>query len=152
MLPLFLFSANVLLDLSFRAKVGDFGLVRAIGHDPHGQIKQSHTARIVGTSGYIAPEYFRGKITTKLDTYAFGVVSYTLRTPLYVFLNSLYDSSIYKKINYLRKKRKGANKYLYLGGAMVALPNLVSFNGKKEVFKCKHNNYYYSQICDFSSD
>ena len=87
MLPLFLFSANVLLDLSFRAKVGDFGLVRAIGHDPHGQIKQSHTARIVGTSGYIAPEYFRGKITTKLDTYAFGVVSYTISTPLYVLLN-----------------------------------------------------------------
>ena len=34
---------------------------------------------------------------------------------------------------------------------MVALSNLVSFNGKKEVFKCMHNNYY-SQICDFSSD
>lgn len=72
------FSANVLLDYSFRAKVGDFGLVRAIGHDPNAQIKQSFTARIVGTSGYIAPEYFRGKITTKLDTYAFGVVSLSL--------------------------------------------------------------------------
>ena len=64
------------MDLSFRAKVGDFGLIRAIGHQPasHG-ICQSETARIVGTSGYIAPEYYRGVITTKLDTYAFGVVS-----------------------------------------------------------------------------
>lgn len=68
-------SANVLLDLSFRAKVGDFGLVRAIGEDPSNQFNQSQTARIVGTSGYIAPEYYRGTITTKLDTYAFGVVS-----------------------------------------------------------------------------
>lgn len=68
-----------MLDLSFHAKIGDFGLVRAIGGyqpDPtsHG-IHQSQTARIVGTSGYIAPEYYRGIITTKLDTYAFGVVS-----------------------------------------------------------------------------
>ena len=72
---MFVISANVLLDYSFRAKVGDFGLVRAIGHDPNAQIRQSVTARIVGTSGYIAPEYYRGVITTKLDTYAFAVVS-----------------------------------------------------------------------------
>jgi interleukin-1 receptor-associated kinase 4 len=70
------YSANVLLDLSFRAKVGDFGLARAIGNDPQTHIKQSHTARIVGTSGYIAPEYYRGEISTKLDTFAFGVVSF----------------------------------------------------------------------------
>lgn len=66
------------MDLSFRAKVGDFGLVRAIG-DPSrtsSHVQQSQTARIVGTSGYIAPEYYRGVITTKLDSYAFGVVSY----------------------------------------------------------------------------
>ena len=65
-------SANVLLDLSFRAKVGDFGLARAIGGSH--AIPQAQTVRVVGTSGYIAPEYFRGTITTKLDTYAFGVV------------------------------------------------------------------------------
>lgn len=63
------------MDLSFRAKVGDFGLVRAIGDTTKSKIHQSQTARIVGTSGYIAPEYYRGVITTKLDTYAFGVVS-----------------------------------------------------------------------------
>ena len=72
-MPLFFScSANVLLDLSFRAKVGDFGLARAIGGEQ--TMAQAQTARVVGTSGYIAPEYFRGTITTKLDTYAFGVV------------------------------------------------------------------------------
>lgn len=63
------FSANVLLDLSFRAKVGDFGLARPI-HDAD----TTRTNRVVGTSGYIPPEYYRGTITTKMDTYAFGVV------------------------------------------------------------------------------
>ena len=65
----FCFSANVLLDLSFRAKVGDFGLARPI-HDT----SETRTSRVVGTSGYIPPEYYRGTITTKMDSFAFGVV------------------------------------------------------------------------------
>ena len=64
------FSANVLLDLSFRAKVGDFGLARNIQ-----QAEETRTARVVGTSGYIPPEYYRGVITTKMDAFGFGVVS-----------------------------------------------------------------------------
>ena len=63
-------SANVLLDLSFRAKVGDFGLARPI-HDT----SETRTSRVVGTSGYIPPEYYRGTITTRMDSFAFGVVS-----------------------------------------------------------------------------
>lgn len=66
---IFVFSANVLLDLSFRAKVGDFGLARPL-HD----ISDTRTSRVVGTSGYIPPEYYRGTITTKMDSFAFGVV------------------------------------------------------------------------------
>ena len=62
-------SANVLLDLSFRAKVGDFGLARALKESGYDK-----TARIIGTSGYIPPEYYHGNITTKMDTFSFGVV------------------------------------------------------------------------------
>lgn len=63
-------SANVLLDLSFRAKVGDFGLAL-----PLEDKKEARTARVVGTSGYIPPEYYRGVITTKMDTFGYGVVN-----------------------------------------------------------------------------
>ena len=69
-------SANVLLDLSFRAKVGDFGLARNIQ-----QAEETRTARVVGTSGYIPPEYYRGVITTKMDAFGFGVVSVRFSSP-----------------------------------------------------------------------
>ncbi len=60
----------MLLDLSFRAKVGDFGLARPLEEDKNAR----QTVRVVGTSGYIPPEYYRGVITTKMDTFGFGVV------------------------------------------------------------------------------
>ena len=63
-------SANVFLDLSFRAKVGGFGLARPLKAD-----STASTCRVVGTSGYIPPEYYRGLITTKMDTFGYGVVS-----------------------------------------------------------------------------
>ena len=63
-------SANILLDLSFRAKVGDFGLARALQESDG----QNRTVHVMGTSGYIPPEYYRGEITTKMDSFSFGVV------------------------------------------------------------------------------
>ena len=65
-------SANILLDMEYNAKVSDFGLARAVGRDGHG----GKTTKVMGTSGYIAPEYLHGEISDKIDVYAFGVVSY----------------------------------------------------------------------------
>ena len=75
----------MLLDHSYRAKVGDFGLARVLDV---GRSKQNHggnrlyegkeaatTVNIIGTSGYIPKEYLEGIITPKMDVYAFGVVS-----------------------------------------------------------------------------
>ncbi|XP_062523945.1 interleukin-1 receptor-associated kinase 4-like [Corticium candelabrum] len=73
-------SANVLLDSSMKAKVGDFGLVRSSA--PQAGQK---TTNVMGTSGYLAPEYLRGEITIKLDTYSFGVVVFEVLTGLAPF-------------------------------------------------------------------
>lgn len=64
-------SSNVLLDSEFRAKVGGFGLARPVEDGETPQL----TRHVVGTQGYMAPEYLEhGLITPKLDVFAFGVV------------------------------------------------------------------------------
>ncbi|KAL6634920.1 hypothetical protein ACP70R_027591 [Stipagrostis hirtigluma subsp. patula] len=60
-------SSNVLLDARMRAKIANFGLAKS-GHN-------AVTTHIVGTQGYIAPEYLAdGLVTTKMDVFAYGVV------------------------------------------------------------------------------
>jgi len=59
----------VLLDVACRAKLGDFGLARSLMGDA------SRTKHIVGTSGYIPPEYYRGHVSIKMDSFGFGVAS-----------------------------------------------------------------------------
>ncbi|KAM7510248.1 hypothetical protein LguiB_009123 [Lonicera macranthoides] len=65
-------ASNILLDSDFRAKITNFNLARsADGHD--GQF--ALTRHIIGTKGYMAPEYLEnGLISPKLDVYSFGVL------------------------------------------------------------------------------
>ncbi|KAJ6883200.1 receptor-like kinase TMK4 [Populus alba x Populus x berolinensis] len=63
-------TSNILLGDDMRAKVADFGLVK---NAPDG--KYSVETRLAGTFGYLAPEYAAtGRVTSKVDVYAFGVV------------------------------------------------------------------------------
>ncbi|XP_074303660.1 cysteine-rich receptor-like protein kinase 44 [Silene latifolia] len=63
--------SNILLDHQLNPKVSDLGLARLFNDDQ----SQSDTNGIVGTPGYMAPEYARqGKISAKFDVYSLGIV------------------------------------------------------------------------------
>ncbi|XVF00129.1 hypothetical protein REPUB_Repub03eG0258400 [Reevesia pubescens] len=70
---------NILVTHEFETLLGDFGLART-QHEDSDQSSETIT-RVVGTLGYLAPEYAEcGKVSTKTDVYSFGVVLLQLIT------------------------------------------------------------------------
>ncbi|VAI55505.1 unnamed protein product [Triticum turgidum subsp. durum] len=69
-------SSNILLDKEFKPYVADFGLTRLILSN-----KTHVTTELVGTMGYIPPEYGQAWVATlRGDIYSFGVVLLELLT------------------------------------------------------------------------
>ncbi|PIN26211.1 Serine/threonine protein kinase [Handroanthus impetiginosus] len=69
-------SSNVMLDSSFNAKLGDFGLARLMDHE-----LGLRTTGLAGTLGYLAPEYVStGRASKESDVYSFGVVALEIAT------------------------------------------------------------------------
>lgn len=69
-------AANILLDESFEAVVGDFGLAKLLDQ------RDSHvTTAVRGTVGHIAPEYLStGQSSEKTDVFGYGILLLELIT------------------------------------------------------------------------
>ncbi|KAK4354709.1 hypothetical protein RND71_026903 [Anisodus tanguticus] len=63
-------SSNILIDKQWNSKVSDFGLAKLLGSE-----RSYVTTRVMGTFGYVAPEYAStGMLNDRSDVYSFGIL------------------------------------------------------------------------------
>uniref|UniRef100_A0ACD5VH02 Uncharacterized protein n=1 Tax=Avena sativa TaxID=4498 RepID=A0ACD5VH02_AVESA len=93
--------SNVMLDESFGAKLGDFGLARFIDHAVG---TQTMTA-VSGTPGYVDPEcMITGRASAESDVYSFGVLLLEVacgRRPLSLLQNKAENGGLFRLVEWV---------------------------------------------------
>ncbi|XP_022880757.1 lysM domain receptor-like kinase 4 [Olea europaea var. sylvestris] len=106
-------SSHILLDCNMRAKLANFSLARTSGTD---EDTEEMTTQIMGTKGYMAPEYLEtDPITPKVDVFAFGMVLLELITGKYAVEHDSTKKLISTAIASIMKEENAELRIIHVG-------------------------------------